>query len=71
MPSNTRRRVLRIGAAVAFAALAVICLLGLLACVFPPEGDDWADFWHWAVGFALVGLSSLFSAAWLIIKQVK
>jgi len=68
MAFATRRRVLRIVAEVLFLALAVMCGLGLAACIFPPEGDNWAEFWHWASGFAAVGLSSLLSAAWLQFK---
>jgi hypothetical protein len=63
MPSPTRRRLLRIAAALPFLALETFCVFGVLA-----RGKDWAGFWHWAVGYAIVGASSLVSAGLLIFK---
>jgi hypothetical protein len=63
MPSPTGRRLLRIAASLSFLALAVFSVFGFLAC-----GEDWAGFWHWAVGYAVVGVSSLVSAGLLIFR---
>jgi hypothetical protein len=63
MPSPTGRRLIRIVASLPFLALATFCAFGILAC-----GEDWAGFWHWAVGYAVLGASSLVSAGLLIFK---
>jgi hypothetical protein len=57
------RKLLRIVAAFPFLALATICFFGFLAC-----GEDWQEFWHWAVGYAVVGVSCLVSAGLLIFR---
>jgi hypothetical protein len=63
MPSPTRRRLIRCAAALPLLALATVCVFGFLAC-----REDWDSFWHWAVGYALIGSSSLVSAGLLIFR---
>jgi len=63
MNSPIRRRLLRCTAAVPFLALAFFCAFGFLAC-----GEDWGGFWHWAVGYAIIGVSSVASAGVLIFR---
>jgi hypothetical protein len=63
MLSPTGRRLLRVSASVPILALAIFCVFGILACA-----EDWGGFWHWAVGYAVVGASSLVSAGLLVFK---